>query len=73
MLDGDFETLSTTYELYRSIGLPICLADLEIDSGDLLEDVLEATMENQELAHTPYPVTKEMIYKAIQDLEKYRI
>ena len=29
-------------------------------------------MANQEMPHTPYPVTKEMIYQAIQDLEDYK-
>ena len=30
------------------------------------------TMANQEMTHTPYPVTKEMIYQAIHDLEDYK-
>lgn len=72
MLDGDFERLSNAYALHRSIGLPICLADLELDPQDPLEDVLEATLANQELVHTPYPVTKEMLHRAILDLERYR-
>lgn len=73
MLDRDFDTLKLAYELQRSIGLPVCLADLELDTEDVLDDVLEATVENQELMHTPYPVTKEMIYRAIQDLENYSV
>ena len=72
MLDKDWEKLKQTYELNRSIQLPVCLADLELDSEDKLEDVLRVTMENQEMKHTPYPVTKEMIYQAIQDLEHYQ-
>ena len=56
----------------KSIDLPVCLADLELEKDDKLEDVLEATMANQEMTHTPYPVTKEMIYQAIHDLEDYK-
>ncbi|SCP99450.1 iron-containing alcohol dehydrogenase family protein [Anaerobium acetethylicum] len=59
------------YELNKSLKLPVCLADLELQRGDSLEDVLKATMENQELAHTPYPISKEQLYQAILDLEDY--
>lgn len=71
MVDEDWEKLSQTYALHREIGLPVCLADLELEKEDLLEDVLEVTMANQEMLHTPYPVTKDMIYGAIQRLEDY--
>ena len=54
------------------IGLPVCLSDLELEKDDKLEDVLEATLANQEMVHTPYPVTKEMIYQAILNLEEYK-
>ena len=71
MLDHDWEKLDQTYEFNRSIGLPLCLADLELEREDPLSDVLAVTMDNQELLHTPYPVTKEMIIKAISDLEQW--
>lgn len=72
ILDQNWDKFKKAYELNRSIGLPVCLADLELDRSDSLEDVLEATLANQELTHTPYPVTKEMIYHAIQELEDYK-
>ncbi len=72
MVDKNWEKLKMAYDLNISIGLPVCLADLELERNDPLTDVLAVTMENQELRHTPYPVTKEMIYQAIQDLEDYR-
>ncbi len=56
----------------KVIGLPVCLSDLELEKDDKLEDVLEATLANQEMVHTPYPVTKEMIYQAILNLEEYK-
>lgn len=71
MVDKDWEKLRKTYQLNKSIGLPVCLADLELTGEDPLEDVLEVTLENQELKHTPYPVTKEMIREAILALENY--
>lgn len=72
MVDEDWEKLRQTYALNKAIGLPVCLADLELEKGDTLEDVLEVTMANQEMTHTPYPVTKDMIYEAIQRLEDYQ-
>lgn len=71
MLDKDWEMLKQTYDFNKSIQLPVCLADLELKKDDPLEDVLAVTMANQELKHTPYPVTKEMIHQAILDLEVY--
>lgn len=72
LLDQDYQKLEQVYLFHKAIGLPTCLADLELEPDDPLEDVLAVTMENQELLHTPYPVTKEMIYQAIMDLERYQ-
>ena len=44
----------------------------QLGSIHISEDVLAVTMANQELVHTPYEVTGEMIYQAIQELEEYR-
>ena len=72
MVDHDWEKLSRAWRLSKAIKLPVCLGGLELDSTDPLEDVLKVTMENQELKHTPYPVTKEMIREAITALETYQ-
>lgn len=71
MLDADRLRLAETWRFNQSIGLPLRLADLELEAGDRLEDVLELTMQNQELSHTPYPVSKEKIFNAIMELEHY--
>lgn len=71
MVDQDWERLKMAYDFNASVGLPVCLADLELKKEDPLEDVLAVTMANQELTHTPYPVTAEMIHEAILKLEKY--
>ena len=70
--DKDYENLKLAYGFNRRTGLPVCLGDLELAREDKLEDVLAVTMANQELVHTPYEVTGEMIYQAIQELEEYR-
>lgn len=71
MVDRDWDRLKKTYDFNVSVGLPVCLADLELEQDDPLEDVLAVTMANQELNHTPYPVTAEMIREGIRKLEAY--
>lgn len=71
-VDRDWEKFQKAYAFNASVGLPVCLADLELTADDPLEDVLAVTMANQELTHTPYPVTADMIHQAILTLEKYR-
>ena len=72
MVDQNMEKLKLAYDFNKEVGLPTCLADLELEKGDPLEDVLRITMENQELTHTPYPVDAKMIHEAILKLEDYR-
>lgn len=72
MVDKDWDKLKQAYGVNKAIGLPVCLSDLELEKDDKLEDVLEATLANQEMVHTPYPVTKEMIYQSILNLEEYK-
>lgn len=72
MVDKDFEKLSKAYALHLALGLPVCLKDLSLEREDPLEDVLDATLANQEMTHTPYPVTKAMLRQAILELETYR-
>lgn len=71
IVDENWEKLKIAYLFNQNLGLPTCLADLEIETDDLMEDILSATMQNQELSHTPYPVDEEMIRKGILDLEQY--
>lgn len=72
MHGGSAERLNTAYLFNESVKLPVCLADLELEITDPLSDVLEVTMANQELVHTPYPVSKELIHQAILNLDSYR-
>ena len=71
MMDGHKEMLKKAYAFHKEIGLPVCLADLELTIEDPLLDVLEMAEKNQELEHVPYPVTQKLIRKAIEDLENY--
>lgn len=69
VMDGDSQQLDFLMPLYRKLGLPTCLADLGLTVEDDFDEALAATEVNQELRHVPYPVTKDLIWKAILDLE----
>lgn len=68
-MDGEDEELQKLLHLYRSLGLPTCLADLGLTLEDDFTEVLAATEVNQELRHVPYKVTQELIWNAIVKLE----
>lgn len=69
MVDNQMDKLEKAYHFYKEIKLPVCLNDLDLNSGDPLDDVISLTLQNKELNHIPYPITKEMIVNAIQKLE----
>ncbi len=71
VMDDDFEQLEFLMPLYRRLGLPTCLADLGLTAKDDFDRVLADTEVNQELKHVPYPVTRDLIWKAIVDLEAF--
>lgn len=71
MMDHQMEMLKKTYDFHKKINLPTSLKDLELDVHEDLTDILEKAEVNSELEHVPYPVTKDLILKAIQDLENY--
>ena len=69
LLDEQYEELRRVYDFNKSVGLPVCLKDLDLEKDDPLDDVLDATIVNQELDHIPYPITKQMVKETILKLE----
>ncbi len=72
LVDEQLEELRRVYDFNKAVGLPICLKDLDLASSDPMDDILDATVINPELEHVPYPVTKQMLRKAIDRLEDYK-
>jgi len=72
IVDEQWDNLKKVYAFNRAVGLPTCLKDLDLESSDPLDDILDATVVNQELDHVPYPVTKKMVRNAIDYLEGYK-
>lgn len=67
--DKKFKERDRVYSFNKSIGLPTCLSDIEVEEKDL-DKVLDKAMETGDIKHVPYEITREMIYNAIMDLEK---
>lgn len=70
LCDNDMETFEKLYNFNKSINLPVCLSDVEITREDL-EAVIEKTISMKDIEHNPYKITKEMLSKAFDTLEKY--
>ena len=72
LIDGQMEELRKVYDFNKSVKLPVCLKDLDLDRDDPMDDILDATIVNPELDHIPYPITKEMVRETILKLEEYK-
>lgn len=70
MLDGQTENFKQVYNFNRSIKLPTCLADIEVDNNDL-EVVLDEVMLKKDIVGSPYEIKRDAVKKAILDLEDY--
>lgn len=70
MCDGQKDELARNYAFCKSVGLPTKLSDIDV-TMDEMERVLDKTAASPELVRTPYKVTKDMLIKAVLDLEEY--
>lgn len=70
MLDGDEERMRAVRSFLQAIQSPVSLAEMEIDADEeVLAPVLAETLRGPDMAHLPYPVTREMLYQAMMKLE----
>ncbi|MDD3224174.1 MAG: iron-containing alcohol dehydrogenase family protein [Clostridium sp.] len=70
--DKQYKERDRVYKFNKSLGLPTCLADLDVEEKDL-DTVLDKVMETGDIKHVPYEMTREMIYNAMMDLEKVEL
>ena len=68
LADGQKEMFRKMYDFNRSVGLPTCLADVEI-TREQLPEVIAKTLEMKDIDHNPYKVTAEMLQAAFDELE----
>lgn len=70
-MDGQEAEIKKLYDFYKKIKLPTSLKDIGVENNrDYLELVLEETVTGPDMAHLPYKVTKDMVFEAIEKLEK---
>ncbi len=69
-VDKRFDDFAEVYAFNKALKLPTSLADIHID-GDLREKLLDQTVRQNELVVVPYPVTRDMIDKAMTYIENY--
>ena len=68
-LDKQFERRDSLFPFYKSIGLPMTMADIELTEADLPTLLAKCvTMSNWN--YTPYPITEEQFTQAILDTDK---
>lgn len=71
MMDNQQEKFEQLYAFYKMIKLPTCLQDIDVKNDrQYLENVLEKSIHAPDMLKMPYQVTKDMLYDAIQRLEK---
>lgn len=74
-MDEQYEARENIFNFNKSISLPTCLKDIGISKASLededLNHALEAALSGKDLNISPYKVDKEMILKAIIDLEDF--
>ena len=70
MMDNQMEKLEEIYKFMKSIGLPTKLADMEV-SVDEIEPALDSAATKYDIEVGPYKITKDMMRKAMLDLEEY--
>lgn len=70
LVDGNREMFEKIYDFNQSIGLPTCLADIEMRTDDL-DRLVPMVCNMKDIDHNPYEITEDMVYKAFIELEKY--
>lgn len=71
LVDQDQENFEKVYALNRSIDLPVCLADIWVDTPDLKEQMIDHALKQNDLKVVPFEVTRDLLSQAIDDLEAY--
>ncbi len=71
MLDGDHEEIRRLYPFYREMGWPTHLKDLSLSREDISEAVIEKALGAADMGKMPYKVTREMLLKALDELEAF--
>lgn len=70
LTDNNEEMFKTMYAFNRSVDLPTCLADIEMQPSDIPQ-LAKAAAKMKDIEHNPYSITEEMLLKAFEQLDYY--
>ncbi len=70
IMDGQTDLLERIYTFMKSIELPTKLADMEVKLEEM-GPAIESAITKYDIEVSPYPITKELMMKAVEDLEAY--
>lgn len=70
-VDGEFEEAAKVKEFLRRLEIPTTLREMEVPvEKEYLRDVLAETVAGPDMEHIPYPVTEDMIFRAMEEVER---
>lgn len=70
-VDENMDELKKLYNFYIKVNLPTCLNDIEVKNDyDYLKEVLRITVNGPDMEYLPYKINEEMVFKAINEIEK---
>jgi glycerol dehydrogenase len=65
------EEIERLYPLYKEMGWPTCLKDLNLrDDETLLNPVIDKALANPDTKKPPFEVTRDLLWSAIRRLEQ---
>ena len=70
LVDKNEEMFNTMFEFNKSISLPTCLADIEMNENDL-DRLVPMVCAMKDIDHNPYEITNDMVFEAFKKLEEY--
>lgn len=68
LVDGNEEMFKKVYDFNKSVGLPTCLNDIEMQGEDI-GALAKAVCKMKDIDHNPYQITEDMVIKAFESLE----
>ena len=70
-VDKDWDRMREVKGFLKELGIPSTLREMEVPlDREYLRDVLRETVTGPDMEHIPYPVTEDMIFEAMRELEE---
>ena len=71
MLDKQTEEFERVYRFNQSIGLPTCLAEMDVRTPEHIDRVIRTAAATPDILIWPYKVTEDMVRDAVMAVEEY--